>query len=254
MNALVTVIGGLVLGGALCALFFRLVYVKRLQAEWQTERSHLQHQLIDKVPASELDALRSGQDDLIQEMRAEHASALQAAEAAQSECRQLLESTSQGYEERIRELEHALSEYLANTGSCRVELQKDVSGLLTILSTLNRWDDEMTKLMQQNTYMLKQNREFSDIVKQTVILALNASIEAARAGEAGRGFAVVADEVRALATRAEGFSANYRDSLYKNDLVTTATFQDIQASGKMILTAVHALDSRLNKLNAPSQP
>ncbi|HEY4492982.1 MAG TPA: chemotaxis protein, partial [Acidobacteriota bacterium] len=71
-------------------------------------------------------------------------------------------------------------------------------------------------------------------------------------GEAGRGFAVVADEVRSLATRAEGFSANYRDSLYKNDLVTTATFQDIQASGKMILTAVHALDSRLNKLDALS--
>jgi hypothetical protein len=252
MNALITMIGGMVLGGALCALFFRLVYVKRLQVEWQTERAHLQHQLADKVPASELDALSAGHDDLIREMRAAHASALQAAEAALGECRQLLDSTSRGLEERIRELEQALSQHQTNTGYCKAELQKDVSGLLTILSTLNRWDDEMSKLMQQNALMLKQNREFSDIVKQTVILALNASIEAARAGEAGRGFAVVADEVRSLATRAEGFSANYRDSLYKNDLVTTATFQDIQASGKMIITAVHALDSRLNKLDVPS--
>ncbi|MEK6662758.1 MAG: methyl-accepting chemotaxis protein [Pseudomonadota bacterium] len=252
MNALITMIGGIVLGGALSALFFRMVYVRRLQAEWQTARVQLQDQLVGKVSADELDALSASHDAQLHEMRAAHASQLQEMKAAQSESQQLLNSTSQGFEERIRELEQALSHYQSNAGSCKIELKKDVSGLLTILSTLNRWDDEMSKLMQQNTHMLKQNREFSDIVKQTVILALNASIEAARAGEAGRGFAVVADEVRSLATRAEGFSANYRDSLYKNDLVTTATFQDIQASGKMILTAVHALDSRLNKLDALS--
>lgn len=253
MNALITMIGGLILGGVLSTLFFRMVYVKRAQTEWRAERAQLQHQLADKVPASELDVLRASQDEHIQEMRAEHASALQAAEAALDEYRQIQNAANQGQEERIRELESTLSQYQLDTGSCRLDLQKDVAGLLTILSTLNRWDDEMSKLMQQNTYMLNQNREFSDIVKQTVILALNASIEAARAGEAGRGFAVVADEVRSLATRAEGFSANYRDSLYKNDLVTTATFQDIQASGKMILTAVHALDSRLKKLDVLSQ-
>ena len=252
MNALIAIIGGMVLGGALSALFFRMIYIRRLQAEWQTVSVQLQQQLVGKVPADELDALRATHDIQLHEMCAAHASQLQEMKAAQSENQQLLISSSQGFEERIRELEQALSQYQSNAGSCKTELKKDVSGLLTILSTLNRWDDEMSKLMQQNTHMLKQNREFSDIVKQTVILALNASIEAARAGEAGRGFAVVADEVRSLATRAEGFSANYRDSLYKNDLVTTATFQDIQASGKMILTAVHALDSRLNKLDALS--
>ena len=252
MNIFFTLVGGMLLGGVLTVLFFRWAYVKRLQAEWQVERSGLLHQLVDKVPTSEVALLRAGQTELIEEMHAMHATQLQAAEAAQSESRGLLISTRQDLEQRISELEHALSQYQTSTGSCKTDLKKDVSGLLTILSTLNRWDDEMSKLMQQNAYMLKQNREFSDIVKQTVILALNASIEAARAGEAGRGFAVVADEVRALATRAEGFSANYRDSLYKNDLVTTATFQDIQASGKMILTAVHALDSRLNKLQVSS--
>ena len=107
----------------------------------------------------------------------------------------------------------------------------------------------MTMLMQHNMYMLNQNSEFSVIVKKTVLLALNAAIEAAHAGEAGRGFAVVADEVRLLATRAESFSSNYRDSICKSDLVTTSTFQDIQASGKMIFAAVHAIDSALSKLS-----
>ena len=201
------------------------------------------------MPAAELAALRATHEDALQSVRAENTARLQAAEAVQRESQHSAQRTIQEREERIRELEHALSQYQTNIQSCRVGLKQDVDGLLTLLSTLSRWDDEMSKLMQQNTNMLRQNREFSDIVKQTVVLALNASIEAARAGEAGRGFAVVADEVRSLATRADGFSAAYRDSLHKNDMVTTATFQDIQASGKMILTAVHALDTRLNKLD-----
>lgn len=250
MNSLIAMLGSMALGVALCTYYFRRVFLKRTQAKWEAERKQLQHQLVDKIPASELVALSKSHDDLVRAMQAEHASALRAAEATLSEARHLHDTASREFEARLNTLEGALTQHRQNTESCRTELHTDVAGLLTILSTLNRWDDEMSKLMQQNALMLKQNRDFSDIVKQTVVLALNAAIEAARAGEAGRGFAVVADEVRSLATRAESFSANYRDSLYKNDLVTTATFQDIQASGKMILTAVHALDSRLCKLDA----
>jgi len=70
---------------------------------------------------------------------------------------------------------------------------------------------------------------------------LNAAIEAARAGEQGRGFAVVADEVRTLATRSENLSADYRENLNKNDLLTTSTFQDIQAGGRMIETSIKTI-------------
>ena len=209
----------------------------------------MQSQISARVPASELDDLRAEHEHHLAQVNAEHAAKLQESETALREFQLQAGETHQGLEQRIGELENVISQHQNNTESCKLGLQKDVSGLLTLLSTLHRWDDEMSKLMQQNQYMQKQNQEFGGIISQTVILALNAAIEAARAGEAGRGFAVVADEVRVLATRAEGFSANYRDSLHKNDMVTTATFQDIQASGKMILTAVHALDAKLGKLD-----
>jgi hypothetical protein len=246
---LIAIVAGLVFGVGLTTLYFRANYVKRLEAKWQAERAQLESQISARVPASDLDDLRSEHNHLLDQVNAEHAAQLQASATALSEFRQQADESRQGLEQRIGELENIISQHHTNTESCKLGLQKDVSGLLTLLSTLHRWDDEMSKLMQQNQYMQKQNQEFGGIISQTVILALNAAIEAARAGEAGRGFAVVADEVRVLATRAEGFSANYRDSLHKNDMVTTATFQDIQASGKMILTAVHALDAKLCKLD-----
>ena len=247
--SLLAIIGGMVLGGVLSIVYYRMVTLKRLQAYWLTERSQLEGQINLRVPATELDALSTAHQQQLDEVNAAQVAKGQEADAMLREHLLQAHTTQQDLAGRISELEQQVSRYQSNTESCKAGLQKDVTGLLTLLTTLHRWDDEMTKLMQQNNYMQKQNLEFGGIISQTVILALNAAIEAARAGEAGRGFAVVADEVRMLATRAEGFSANYRDSLHKNDMVTTATFQDIQASGKMILTAVHALDSKLTKLD-----
>lgn len=78
-------------------------------------------------------------------------------------------------------------------------------------------------------------------------MTLNASIEAARAGEQGRGFAVVAGEMRNLAARAEKLSNDYRNRLYENDLITTTTFQGLQAGGKMIMGSVIGLNLINNK-------
>lgn len=124
----------------------------------------------------------------------------------------------------------------------------EAASLRDVAITFEHWHEEMDSLMSQNREMHKQNDEFSAIVKHIVILSLNAAIEAARAGESGRGFGVVADEVRNLAFRSETLAKDFNKSLYKNDLTTTATFQEIQADGKMIISAIGSLEAQINQL------
>jgi methyl-accepting chemotaxis protein len=123
----------------------------------------------------------------------------------------------------------------------------EITQLMGVVKTFERWHTEMNTLLAHNREMHAKSEEFSAIVDQVVIVALNASIEAARAGEHGRGFAVVANEIRILAGRAERLSKDYRNNLYKNDLITTSTFQDLQAGGKMIVGAVTGIELINNK-------
>ncbi len=127
-------------------------------------------------------------------------------------------------------------------------LANEAAQLRNVAITFEHWHEEMDSLMAQNREMHQQNTEFGAIVKHIVIVALNAAIEAARAGETGRTFAVVADEVRTLASRSETLSKDYSNSLYKNDLTTMATFQEIQADGKMIISAIGGLESLVGRL------
>lgn len=136
----------------------------------------------------------------------------------------------------------------ATLGQQVEKLSIEAAALHNIAITFEHWHDDMNALMVQNRVMHTQNNEFSSIVKHVVILSLNAAIEAARAGESGRGFAVVADEVRTLAFRSEALSKDYSNSLHKNDLTTTATFQEIQADGKMIKAAISSLESSIGQL------
>jgi methyl-accepting chemotaxis protein len=124
-----------------------------------------------------------------------------------------------------------------------------VQELLDITETIERWHEGMTDIMVHNKNMQKQIGDFKSIVGQIGILSLNAAIEAARAGEHGRGFAVVADEVRKLSMRAQNLNEDYRTNLNKNALIATLAFQDVQAGGKMIVTAIHSVQSQINTLN-----
>ncbi|HVW51007.1 MAG TPA: methyl-accepting chemotaxis protein [Trinickia sp.] len=122
-------------------------------------------------------------------------------------------------------------------------IASEAARLKQLAATFERWHEQMISLMAQNQDMHRKNHELARIVNHVLMVSLNASIEAARAGAAGRGFSIVAGEVRALATRSQELSKSYRDSLDRNDLVTTATFQDIQAGGKMITAALGSVES-----------
>ncbi|WP_413927625.1 methyl-accepting chemotaxis protein [Herbaspirillum sp. alder98] len=167
--------------------------------------------------------------------------------------RALLEQQLLHHEERLEEIRGEGQRTVLQLGASNTQQlarvmencdasQDTISRLLGLMRTFERWHDDMNVLIAHNREMHRKNDEFALIVNQVVIVALNASIEAARAGAHGRGFAVVASEVRDLAQRAEKLSKSYRANLYQNDLITTTTFQDLQAGGKMIVGAVIGLE------------
>jgi chromosome segregation ATPase len=123
----------------------------------------------------------------------------------------------------------------------------EAARLKALSVTFERWHEQMISLMAQNRDMHSKNQELSSIVQHVLIVSLNASIEAARAGAAGKGFSIVASEVRTLASRSQELSKSYRDSLHRNDLTTAATFQDIQAGGKMITASLGSVELLANQ-------
>jgi len=177
------------------------------------------------------------------------------------------EQAKQELESAIVDLRDDLARQIATTDEIRVALKTAVeekdqwtqqarqiadeaSRLKSLAATFERWHEQMISLMTQNQDMHAKNHELSAIVRHVVIVSLNASIEAARAGPAGRGFAVVASEVRELAARSEELSKSYRNSLHRNDLTTTTTFQDIQAGGKMITASLGSVEALANQLQS----
>jgi len=186
--------------------------------------------------ASDIDAeaLRAAREELRQQR--------EAFEKHRQESRQQAAQLQREHEALLRQLGEGVAQVKTRALRNCDSLGGEITQLLGVVKTFERWHAEMNTLLAHNREMHSKSEEFSAIVEQVVIVALNASIEAARAGEHGRGFAVVANEIRTLAARAEKLSKDYRANLFKNDLITTTTFQDLQAGGKMIVGAVIGLE------------
>lgn len=170
--------------------------------------------------------------------------------------RQVLEQLQQQYQlqQQLQQQEVAgLRQQLADARQLNGEWQQmlgEIEQLGNIVHGFERWNRRLDELMLHNASMQKESQAFAGLIKQTSLLALNASIEAARAGEHGRGFAIVAEEVRDLAGRSESLIQSYSGMLLKNAAITTATFQDIQASSRMMHTGLQDLQLRLGRLQA----
>ncbi len=182
-------------------------------------------------------ALQSAIAELQDQVEQQHQLLNQEQSTARAELTQLQQTLDQQMRELVSGMTGCKEQSLSNCN----RLAGSIDNLLSLIRTFERWHADMSVLLTHNRAMHDRNDEFAAIVRQVVIVALNASIEAARAGEQGKGFAVVATEVRTLANRAEALSNDYRNNLYKNDLITTTTFQDLQAGGKMIIGAVTEL-------------
>lgn len=212
-----------------------------LRARWQAwqERRRLPQQ-----QARELAQLRKAHAGSVQELQA-----LRSARDALHGQLQALEQTLADERQEAGAAAAAAQQALA---ACRQQLgaalvpahaaQADAAQLRRIDHAFDRWNDSMNVLLEHNRDMHRKNAEFAGIVRHMVIVTLNASIEAARAGAAGRGFTVVAEEMRGLATRAGALSEDYGRGLHENDLLTASTFQDLQASGRMIQTALTSIE------------
>jgi len=201
---------------------------------------------------AEVDSRLSAALDALHAEHAEREAAWQAAQlAAQALAREQSEQAyHRGREEAWSRFSGELDGLRASLGREQAALARDVELLLGLVQTVERWHDEMQVILTNNRRLKEQNESFATIVKSVVMLALNAAIEAARAGEHGRGFAVVADGVRQLALNAGELSGEYKKNLDRNDLVTTSTFQDLQACGNLVRTAVSGLRSTCDRLYA----
>jgi methyl-accepting chemotaxis protein len=249
LNAFLLVIAGMVPGAAAVAWYATVA--QRQACRDIAQRDERIRELSARPDAGELEARqaewRAETDALRQELArqaAAHEAALSlAAEEAVAERDSRL---AQFAREHARQLAGIRAELVAEQES----LQRDIELLLGIVQTVERWHDEMQTILSNNRELKEQNEEFARIVKNVVMLALNAAIEAARAGEHGRGFAVVADGVRDLALTSAKLAQDYKCNLDKNDLITTTTFQDMQASGNMIRTAVFGIRAKAEKIQS----
>lgn len=252
VNMLLLVGVGILFGAIPTALYARF-RLQKCQAKL-VEQENLICELSQRVTVEEADERVARARSEVEALRLDLEEQVTALQAAVQEAER---NAGIENDEKLTQLrdEHAekIAQWTSALSSEHDELKNDIEYFTGIVKMIDRWHEEMQLIISNNRILKTQNDKFSSIVKNVVMLALNASIEAARAGEAGRGFAVVADGVRDLAYKATALATEYKQTLDKNDLITTTTLQDLQACSNMIRTAVFELSSTAAKIHTTAK-
>ena len=129
-------------------------------------------------------------------------------------------------------------------------LTQGVADIKTLAIAFERWHEDLNLMTAQSRDLNAMGEDLARIAKQMIMVSINSAIEAARAGSIARGFVVVAAEVKTQAQQVQGLSSNMAKTLHKGELLTTATFQDIQAGGKMMMAAISGLELMVKQLRS----
>jgi hypothetical protein len=129
------------------------------------------------------------------------------------------------------------------------DLTHEIAHLKTLAIAFERWHEDMIYMTARTRDMNEKGDALATIARQMVMVSINAAIEAARAGDVARGFVVVAAEVKIQARLMQTLSGDMGKDLQKSELMTTATFQDIQAGGKAMMAAISGLESMVKQLS-----
>jgi hypothetical protein len=127
-------------------------------------------------------------------------------------------------------------------------LMEEAARLKTLAVAFERWHQDMISMTARNRDMDSQGEDLSTLARQLIMVSINAAIEAARAGDGASGFVVVAAETKSLAKRVESISRDIAKNLNRTNLMNAATFQDIQAGGKMMMAAISGLELMIRQL------
>ncbi|HEY6896140.1 MAG TPA: methyl-accepting chemotaxis protein [Rhodocyclaceae bacterium] len=228
--------------------------LKAARRPWQAEAARLQAQNAElslRIPREEMESALAA---LRAEAAQRSAQLEQQAQAQQQALAAAAQEQAAAHEQQLAclrgEYEGELARLRTAVSAEQERLAADIDAFQLLLKTVERWHDEMQEILDNNRELKEHNDEFALIVKNVVMLSLNAAIEAARAGEQGKGFAVVADGVRDLAEKSGKLSETYKQRLDKNDFITTSTFQGMQASGNLIRNALFSLRDTTNKIRS----
>jgi hypothetical protein len=128
------------------------------------------------------------------------------------------------------------------------QLMEEAARLKTLAVAFERWHQDMISMTARNRDMDSQGEDLSTLARQLIMVSINAAIEAARAGDGASGFVVVAAETKSLAKRVQSISRDIAKNLNRTNLMNAATFQDIQAGGKMMMAAISGLELMIRQL------